>query len=391
MYQGLSKPHNIFTIGLIESDSLTGANDNNYEYTSPIDSSLSNNGYLLQSGMDSIVEELFQDIIIFQYPNTKQRRIIVKDIHNKYIQRMYDLITNTAESHLEQNIASSCSESSILDKENVFKTIKYLESIDLDGWADQLSEYSECSLFEYVTQQLSFHTISILYSNLDVKSVEVGSIPDHVQSLKSFIELIHKYSKILELLQKNTLNLYDVISNNLLHFIPIKPVELVHPVYTHRNSDIVLQSSDHMRTKRQLRFNGISGHNPIKSELVETILWPCWYPNLFQKIQKLPTTGILLYGPPGNNSIFVFFDTRCFIEVYVNCYDVTYNTVIAGTGKTLFPRVIASELNCYLVNLKLTDVVRGSIGSGEHAVFDAFSLARKNSPSIIFIDEFQVI
>ena len=60
------------------------------------------------------------------------------------------------------------------------------------------------------------------------------------------------------------------------------------------------------------------------------------------------------------------------------------------TGKTLFPSVLAKELNCHFINLKLTDVVRGNIGAGEQAIFSAFQEARQQAPSVVFIDEFQV-
>ena len=59
-------------------------------------------------------------------------------------------------------------------------------------------------------------------------------------------------------------------------------------------------------------------------------------------------------------------------------------------GKTLFPSVLAKELNCHFINLKLTDVVRGNIGAGEQAIFGAFQEARQQAPSVVFIDEFQV-
>ena len=41
--------------------------------------------------------------------------------------------------------------------------------------------------------------------------------------------------------------------------------------------------------------------------------------------------------------------------------------------------------------MRLTDVVRGHIGTGEKRLRDIFGEARRNAPSIVFIDEFQAI
>jgi ATP-dependent 26S proteasome regulatory subunit len=62
-----------------------------------------------------------------------------------------------------------------------------------------------------------------------------------------------------------------------------------------------------------------------------------------------------------------------------------------GTGKTLLPGVCAKSLCCPILNLRLTDVVRGEIGTGERAVVDLFNSAKRSAPCIIFIDEFQAV
>jgi ATP-dependent 26S proteasome regulatory subunit len=40
--------------------------------------------------------------------------------------------------------------------------------------------------------------------------------------------------------------------------------------------------------------------------------------------------------------------------------------------------------------LKITDVVRGTIGTGEAMLKNMFQQAKQAAPSVIFIDEFQV-
>ena len=56
----------------------------------------------------------------------------------------------------------------------------------------------------------------------------------------------------------------------------------------------------------------------------------------------------------------------------------------------MLPGVLAAELGCALVTIRLADAIRGTIGDGEKAVRAAFSQAKKLAPSVIFIDEFQV-
>ncbi|KAG9252680.1 uncharacterized protein F5Z01DRAFT_726515 [Emericellopsis atlantica] len=67
-------------------------------------------------------------------------------------------------------------------------------------------------------------------------------------------------------------------------------------------------------------------------------------------------TGALLYGPP-------------------------------GTGKTLLARVLAKQTGTTMINLDASSVNSKWVGDTEKAIAAAFSLGRKLSPCIIFIDE----
>ena len=62
-----------------------------------------------------------------------------------------------------------------------------------------------------------------------------------------------------------------------------------------------------------------------------------------------------------------------------------------GTGKTLLPRALAEELGCALINVRLSDVVRGEIGTSEKRVRELFQSALRGAPSVVFIDEFQAL
>ena len=107
-------------------------------------------------------------------------------------------------------------------------------------------------------------------------------------------------------------------------------------------------------------FKEVIGHDAIKRILEESIILPRKYPNILKNFCVRADAGILLFGPP-------------------------------GTGKTMFPRVIAQELGCPLISMQISDVIKAEIGAGEKAVMNTFAEARKSAPCIIFIDEFQAI
>jgi len=70
-----------------------------------------------------------------------------------------------------------------------------------------------------------------------------------------------------------------------------------------------------------------------------------------------------------------------------------------GTGKTLLARAAAEfifsghggELGGSFHSLKASEVVRAEIGTSEKIIVNVFEMARSNSPSVIFIDEFEAL
>lgn len=47
--------------------------------------------------------------------------------------------------------------------------------------------------------------------------------------------------------------------------------------------------------------------------------------------------------------------------------------------------------NGSFISLKASDVVRAEVGNSEKLIVSAFETARKNTPSVVFIDEFQAL
>lgn len=107
------------------------------------------------------------------------------------------------------------------------------------------------------------------------------------------------------------------------------------------------------------RFDSVAGIPEAKEELqdiVDFLRDPKKYERLGAKI----TRGALLVGEPGN-------------------------------GKTLLARAVAGEANCPFFSVSGSDFIEVFVGVGAARVRDLFVQARKNAPSIIFIDEIDAV
>lgn len=102
------------------------------------------------------------------------------------------------------------------------------------------------------------------------------------------------------------------------------------------------------------------GHSDLKQQILNTLIYPRKYSNLYSQFRLPSTHGLLLYGPP-------------------------------GTGKTYLISLIAQHLNYSFLNVKLSSVICGEIGSSEQKIRNIFADAKRSIPCIVFIDEFQAL
>ena len=113
------------------------------------------------------------------------------------------------------------------------------------------------------------------------------------------------------------------------------------------------------RTAERTTFDDVAGASGAKRELEEIIEY-LRDPDRFKRLGGQIPKGVLLVGPP-------------------------------GTGKTLLARAVAGEANVPFFSITGSDFMEMFVGVGASRVRDLFNEAKKNSPSIIFIDELDSI
>lgn len=111
--------------------------------------------------------------------------------------------------------------------------------------------------------------------------------------------------------------------------------------------------------KKKVTFNDVAGNESAKQDLMEIVDFlknPKKYSKLGAKIPR----GVLLAGDP-------------------------------GTGKTLMARAVAGEADVPFFSISGSEFAEMFVGVGASRVRDLFSKAKKNAPSIIFIDEIDAV
>lgn len=111
--------------------------------------------------------------------------------------------------------------------------------------------------------------------------------------------------------------------------------------------------------KRRVTFQDVAGADEEKGELQEIVEF-LKNPKKFTSIGARIPKGVLLVGPP-------------------------------GTGKTLIARAVAGEAGVPFLSISGSDFVELYVGVGASRVRDLFEQAKKNAPSIVFIDEIDAV
>ncbi|NCN24492.1 ATP-dependent zinc metalloprotease FtsH [Candidatus Berkelbacteria bacterium] len=111
--------------------------------------------------------------------------------------------------------------------------------------------------------------------------------------------------------------------------------------------------------KHKISFADVAGAEEAKQELEEVVEF-LRYPEKFRRLGAEIPKGVLLVGPP-------------------------------GTGKTLIARAVAGEAGVPFFSVSASEFVEMFVGVGAARTRDIFAKAKRNAPSIMFIDELDAI
>lgn len=111
--------------------------------------------------------------------------------------------------------------------------------------------------------------------------------------------------------------------------------------------------------KKKVLFSDVAGNEAAKQDLAEVVDF-LKEPKKYEKLGAKIPRGVLLAGDP-------------------------------GTGKTLMARAVAGEASVPFFSISGSEFAEMFVGVGASRVRDLFAKAKKNAPSIIFIDEIDAV
>jgi cell division protease FtsH len=113
------------------------------------------------------------------------------------------------------------------------------------------------------------------------------------------------------------------------------------------------------RSRSSVSWEDVAGVEEARAELMEVVDF-LRHPERFERLGAKTPKGILLYGPP-------------------------------GTGKTLLAKAVAHESGANFYSASASSFVEMFAGLGAARIRKLFDQARKNAPSIVFIDELDAV
>lgn len=109
-----------------------------------------------------------------------------------------------------------------------------------------------------------------------------------------------------------------------------------------------------------VKFKDVGGLIELKEIIRHKIIYPFKNPEVFKAYGKKAGGGILLFGPP-------------------------------GCGKTFIAKATAGECEATFIPIGISDVLDMWLGESEKKLHEIFDMARRQAPSIIFIDEIDAL
>ena len=121
-----------------------------------------------------------------------------------------------------------------------------------------------------------------------------------------------------------------------------------------------LEAAGAAPTTGRCSYEDIGGLGHAIARVREMVELPLRYPEVFERLGIDPPKGVLLHGPP-------------------------------GCGKTLLARAVASETDASFLSVSGPEIITKFYGESEARLRQVFEQAKKEAPSIVFLDEIDSI
>jgi hypothetical protein len=107
-------------------------------------------------------------------------------------------------------------------------------------------------------------------------------------------------------------------------------------------------------------FDALPGYDAVKAELRELLVWPLLHRDALERLGVTPARGVLLEGP-------------------------------SGCGKTMMANALLQSLPFAVFAVKASDLLSRYLGGTERAIRELFARARRVAPSVVWLDEIDVL
>ena len=109
-------------------------------------------------------------------------------------------------------------------------------------------------------------------------------------------------------------------------------------------------------TDTGVRMTDVIGLDEAKDIVADALINPVKHPDIYKTLKVRPGTGLLLFGPP-------------------------------RTGKTMFGRAVAGELDCAFIYVNCSELVDKYVGQTEKNITEVFNTARSYKRCVLFFDD----
>lgn len=127
-----------------------------------------------------------------------------------------------------------------------------------------------------------------------------------------------------------------------------------------KDTKLKIKEPEDFTVKKRVSYEDIGGLDNEVQRVREIIELPMKFPEVFRTLGIESPKGVLLYGPP-------------------------------GTGKTLIAKAVAAETDVHFIHVNGPEVMNKYYGESEAKLREMFAEARRNAPSILFLDEIDAL